>query len=149
MQGRDRILACVGTAGIPVAGGRKAGSGAPGKGGRAVFAFYGPRPPLRSFTKEIEVSKSQKTLAWRPLSKFSEMSGGSSTMRTLKRLACTFSLVLWICAAWPFQAGVIVNNFGPRDACNESTGWTVGFSPQHVYPGGRLYPGCECHFGED
>jgi hypothetical protein len=27
--------------------------GAPGKSGRAIFAFYGPRPPLGDFTKEM------------------------------------------------------------------------------------------------
>jgi hypothetical protein len=30
----------------------KAGRGAPGKSSRAIFAFYGPRPPLGSFTKK-------------------------------------------------------------------------------------------------
>ena len=27
----------------------------PGKGGPAVFAFYDPRPPLRDFTKEMDL----------------------------------------------------------------------------------------------
>ena len=48
---RDRILACIGSGGIPVAG--ESGFGAPGKSGRAIFAFYSPRPPLGSFTKEM------------------------------------------------------------------------------------------------
>jgi hypothetical protein len=29
------------------------GFGAPGKSSRAIFAFYSPRPPLVSFTKEM------------------------------------------------------------------------------------------------
>ena len=51
----DRILACVGMAGIPVVNQRKTGRGAPGKSGRAIFAFYSPRPPLGSFTKEMRL----------------------------------------------------------------------------------------------
>ena len=35
----DRILACIGTTGIPAAGRTKTGIGAPGKSGRAAFAF--------------------------------------------------------------------------------------------------------------
>jgi hypothetical protein len=50
----DRILACIGNDGIPMARGiEKAEFGAPGKSGRAIFAFYSPRPPLGSFTKEM------------------------------------------------------------------------------------------------
>ena len=52
--GWDRILACIGNGGIPIARGtRKAGFGAPGKSSRAIFAFYSPRPPLGSLTKEM------------------------------------------------------------------------------------------------
>jgi hypothetical protein len=52
--GWDRILACIGNGGIPRAGGtRKSGFGAPGKSSRAIFAFYSPRPPLGSLTKEM------------------------------------------------------------------------------------------------
>ena len=49
--GGIRILLRVGTAGIPT---RKNPFGAPGKSGRAVFAFYSPGPPLGSFTKEMQ-----------------------------------------------------------------------------------------------
>jgi hypothetical protein len=50
----DRILACIGNGSIPTARGtKKAGFGAPGKSSRAIFAFYSPRPPLGSFTKEM------------------------------------------------------------------------------------------------
>ena len=52
--GVDRILACIGNDGIPMSRGtRKAGFGTPGKSGRAIFAFYSPRPPLGSLTKEM------------------------------------------------------------------------------------------------
>jgi hypothetical protein len=50
----DRILGFIGNGGIPMARGRiKAGFGAPGKSSRAIFAFYSPRPPLGSLTKEM------------------------------------------------------------------------------------------------
>ena len=50
---RLQEVVVTGMTGIPAAGRAKTGIGAPGKTGRAVFAFYSPRPPLGSLTKEM------------------------------------------------------------------------------------------------
>lgn len=60
-------------------------------------------------------------------------------MRTLKRLACTLCAVLLICAAaLPVQAGVIVNTFGPGDAYDCCSGWTIGY-PGSAYVQGDAF----------
>jgi len=70
-------------------------------------------------------------------------------MRALKRLACTLSLVLWICAtAWPVQAGVIVNTFGPGDTYMTGSGWTIGMSPDMYIQGDAFTPGSTVALGK-
>src|ERR1700730_6682760 len=57
----DRILACVGTSGIPTAEKpKKPGVGEPGKGGRAVFAFY-----AQGLCSETSPKKWDLILTWR------------------------------------------------------------------------------------
>ena len=70
-------------------------------------------------------------------------------MRALKRSACTWSFVLWICAAaWPVQAGVIVNTFGPGDSYSVGAGYTIGLSPDMFVQGDAFTPGSTVTLGK-
>ena len=52
--GWDRILGCIDNGGIPMArGDKKGGIWNARQSSRAIFAFYGPRPPLGRLTKEM------------------------------------------------------------------------------------------------
>jgi hypothetical protein len=70
-------------------------------------------------------------------------------MRALKSLACTFSAVLLICAAvLPVQAGVIVNTFGPGDAYQVGSGWTIGYPDWRWVQGAAFTPATSVTLGK-